>query len=346
MITPADVFDAHPAEPHGTAVLLLAGSSGRIETNRAEMLAAHGARVRAIRWFGGVGQRPAPHEVPLELFVDEIDALRANHDRVALFGTSFGAEAALSVAAVTPVDATVAVPRHRWCGRARSTEPGRRTGRFRARLCPSSRSTTRGNPMPTRPPIVRCTSRACGATERRPPPPVFRSSGSGARCCSSSAVTIACGRATPSPPRSCAPGAARVCLRPWWHIQGQAIVCCCRVRRRQLAASGCSGAVALSPTPRWGRWPGPRSCGCCSCTDDGIRARSPRLRRASRRRFCRFAASILRSGRRICRFRDEIAAEFATGTGEWMPPIAPPLVRRPRRDDNFCGRGGCCGIRS
>lgn len=109
MITPADVFDAHPAEPHGTAVLLLAGSSGRIETNRAEMLAAHGARVRAIRWFGGVGQRPAPHEVPLELFVDEIDALRADHDRVALFGTSFGAEAALSVAAVTPADATVAV---------------------------------------------------------------------------------------------------------------------------------------------------------------------------------------------------------------------------------------------
>ncbi|MHC9046156.1 acyl-CoA thioester hydrolase/BAAT C-terminal domain-containing protein [Microbacterium saperdae] len=104
-----DVHDAYPIIPSGTAVLLLAGSSGRVETHRADLLAAHGARVRAIRWFGGVGQRPAPHDVPLELFFDHLDVLRRDHDRVAIMGTSFGAEAALVTAAVHPVDATIAL---------------------------------------------------------------------------------------------------------------------------------------------------------------------------------------------------------------------------------------------
>lgn len=109
MIAAADRYDAVPSSPSGTGVLLLAGSSGRIEEKRADLLAARGARVRAIRWFGGEGQRPAAHEVPLEIFVSALDELRAESERVALFGTSFGAEAALSVAAVTSVDATVAV---------------------------------------------------------------------------------------------------------------------------------------------------------------------------------------------------------------------------------------------
>lgn len=105
----ADLHDAHPDEPCGTAVLLLAGSSGRIETERADLLATHGARVRAIRWFGGVGQRPAPHEVPIELFIEQLDLLRQDSDRVAIFGTSFGAEAALVTASVHPTDVAIAV---------------------------------------------------------------------------------------------------------------------------------------------------------------------------------------------------------------------------------------------
>ncbi|WP_226531883.1 acyl-CoA thioester hydrolase/BAAT C-terminal domain-containing protein [Microbacterium paraoxydans] len=104
-----DRYDATPETPCGTAVLLLAGSSGRVEAQRADLLARHGARVRAIRWFGGMGQRPAPHEVPIEVFVDQLDLLRHDADRVAIFGTSFGAEAALVTASVHPVDATVAV---------------------------------------------------------------------------------------------------------------------------------------------------------------------------------------------------------------------------------------------
>ncbi|MCK8467049.1 alpha/beta fold hydrolase [Microbacterium sp. KSW4-16] len=108
-IDPADRHDAFPEAPCGTAVLLLAGSSGRVEAQRADLLARHGARVRAIRWFGGTGQRPAPHEVPIEIFVDQLDLLRRDADRVAIFGTSFGAEAALVTASLHPVDATVAV---------------------------------------------------------------------------------------------------------------------------------------------------------------------------------------------------------------------------------------------
>lgn len=104
-----DTYDALPDRPCGTAVLLLAGSSGRLESARADLLSRRGARVRAIRWFGGIGQRPAPHEVPIELFIDQIELLRRNHDRVAIFGTSFGAEAALVTAATVEVDATIAV---------------------------------------------------------------------------------------------------------------------------------------------------------------------------------------------------------------------------------------------
>lgn len=108
-VHPTNRHDAFPEHPCGTAVLLLAGSSGRMEVERAEMLARHGARVRAIRWFGGVGQRPAPHEVPIETFVEEVELLRRDADRVAIVGTSFGAEAALVTASLHPIDVTVAV---------------------------------------------------------------------------------------------------------------------------------------------------------------------------------------------------------------------------------------------
>ncbi|HWU29870.1 MAG TPA: alpha/beta fold hydrolase [Microbacterium sp.] len=109
MLASEDRFDAVPAEPNGTAVLLLAGSSGRVERERAELLSTTGARVRAIRWFGGADQRPSPHEVPLELFAGQIGELRRDADRVVLFGTSFGAEAVLTTAAHATVDGVIAV---------------------------------------------------------------------------------------------------------------------------------------------------------------------------------------------------------------------------------------------
>ncbi|GAB3741735.1 alpha/beta fold hydrolase [Microlunatus parietis] len=98
-----------PDQQGGTAVLVLAGSSGRVETARCELLARSGVVAESIRWFGGPGQQPGPWEVPLELFQARVAELRAIADRVVIMGTSFGAEAALITAAHTPeVDAVIA----------------------------------------------------------------------------------------------------------------------------------------------------------------------------------------------------------------------------------------------
>lgn len=67
MSLPPSAEDWHRALPDehcGTGVLVLAGSSARVERDRAALLARHGAVSLSIRWFGGAGQRPAPHEVP------------------------------------------------------------------------------------------------------------------------------------------------------------------------------------------------------------------------------------------------------------------------------------------
>jgi dienelactone hydrolase len=97
-----------PLHPNGVGVLVLAGSSGRVDADRARLLASTGAVTESIQWFGGPGQQPAPFEVPLEVFQARIAALAAHGDRVVVVGTSFGAEAALLVASVTPAVAAVA----------------------------------------------------------------------------------------------------------------------------------------------------------------------------------------------------------------------------------------------
>ena len=99
-----------PEAASDTGVLLLAGSSGAVEEDRARLLAQHGATVLALRWFGGPGQQPGPFDVPLETFVEGLDRLAGECDRVTVVGTSFGAEAALLVTALDPrVQAVVAL---------------------------------------------------------------------------------------------------------------------------------------------------------------------------------------------------------------------------------------------
>ena len=62
----------------------------------------------ALRWFGGPRQRPTPHEVPLEAFDGALRRLARGCDRVAVLGSSFGAEAALLTACANPnVDACI-----------------------------------------------------------------------------------------------------------------------------------------------------------------------------------------------------------------------------------------------
>ncbi|MEZ2370351.1 acyl-CoA thioester hydrolase/BAAT C-terminal domain-containing protein [Arthrobacter sp. RCC_34] len=109
-----DLHWARPVVGGPTGVLVLAGSSGRIDAGRADVLAASGATALAIRWFGGTHQPAAPREIRLETFVEALDLLAKECDQVAILGLSYGAEAALltatrdsrvtAVIAVSPTD--------------------------------------------------------------------------------------------------------------------------------------------------------------------------------------------------------------------------------------------------
>ncbi len=99
-----------PAQPHEVGVLVLHGSSGRPDIERAELFARAGTPALALRWFGGPGQSPGICEIPLEHFSPAIDTLlNRGCRRVAVVGTSKGAEAALLLAVLDPrIEAVVA----------------------------------------------------------------------------------------------------------------------------------------------------------------------------------------------------------------------------------------------
>jgi hypothetical protein len=84
-----------PAEQTGWGVVVLAGSSGRVDVARAKLFAGLGAVCIALRYFGGERQPPGICEVPLEVFTRGTDRLMEEGcERVAYVGTSKGAEAA------------------------------------------------------------------------------------------------------------------------------------------------------------------------------------------------------------------------------------------------------------
>lgn len=94
-----------------TGVVVLTGSSGRIDVDRARLFAETGVKALALRWFGGVGQSPGICEIPLETFCHATDYLISiGCQRIVFVGTSKGAEAALLVATIDPrVDVVVAI---------------------------------------------------------------------------------------------------------------------------------------------------------------------------------------------------------------------------------------------
>ncbi|GAA2674122.1 acyl-CoA thioester hydrolase/BAAT C-terminal domain-containing protein [Streptomyces lunalinharesii] len=100
-----------PVGGSAVGVLVLAGSSGRIETDRCRLLARTGMTALSIRWFGGEGQPAGICEIPLETFSTAIDLLRSKGaKRIGVLGASKGAEAALLLAVHDPrVDAVVAL---------------------------------------------------------------------------------------------------------------------------------------------------------------------------------------------------------------------------------------------
>lgn len=100
-----------PAASTDLGVIVLNGSSGRIDVSRARLFAEHGAHALALQWFAGENQSPGVCEIPLESFAPAIDLLAARGcARLALIGVSKGAEAALLIAAHEPrIDAVIAM---------------------------------------------------------------------------------------------------------------------------------------------------------------------------------------------------------------------------------------------
>ena len=139
------LYEPEPEPEAG--VLVLAGSSGRVDHSRARLLASHGLTALAIRWFGGPGQPPGICEVPLETFTAGVDLLLTSGvRRVGILGVSKGAEAALLTAVYDPrVNAVVAVSpsAYAWS----NVGPGLDRARRPQRSC----WTWRGAPLPFTP---------------------------------------------------------------------------------------------------------------------------------------------------------------------------------------------------
>ena len=95
-------------QPCAVGLVVLAGSSGRVDVERARLFAERGVLAVALRWFGGPGQAPGVCEVPLETFTRAVDWLIERGVRhVGIVGVSKGAEAALLVACRDPRVRTV-----------------------------------------------------------------------------------------------------------------------------------------------------------------------------------------------------------------------------------------------
>ena len=106
---------ALPRMASGVGVLILTGSSGRVDLDRARLFADRGAVALAQRWWGGEGQAPGINLIPLEVFLKGVDRLRAEGcNRIAVLGTSRGAEAALLTAVRDPrIEIAIAIsPSH------------------------------------------------------------------------------------------------------------------------------------------------------------------------------------------------------------------------------------------
>jgi hypothetical protein len=94
-----------------TGVVVLGGSSGRVDVGRARLFANEGASALALQWFGGEGQVPGICEVPLETFFAATDYLvEMGCQHIVYVGTSKGAEASLLAAVHDPrINAVVAI---------------------------------------------------------------------------------------------------------------------------------------------------------------------------------------------------------------------------------------------
>ena len=96
-----------------TGIIVLGGSNGGISRQKAQLLASHGHPALALGYFRAEGLPKTLEEMPLEYVINASKWLRehANCDKVALLGTSRGAELVLLVGSYFPdeIDAIIAV---------------------------------------------------------------------------------------------------------------------------------------------------------------------------------------------------------------------------------------------
>lgn len=90
---------ARPETPNGWGVIVLTGSSGRVDVDVARRFADRGALALAQQWWGGTGQALGINLAPIERLIAGVDRLKAEGcERIAMLGTSYGALATLLTA--------------------------------------------------------------------------------------------------------------------------------------------------------------------------------------------------------------------------------------------------------
>ena len=124
------LYDPGDGQRH-QGVIVLGGSEGGFGGPEGAMLASHGFTALSLAYFGVKGLPPTLQNIPIEYFAKAIRWMSASPvvdaDFIAVYGTSRGAEAALTVAATYPeIKAVVAkAPSHvRWEGVTAKHLPG------------------------------------------------------------------------------------------------------------------------------------------------------------------------------------------------------------------------------
>lgn len=106
---------ARPARPNGWGMIVLTGSSGRVDVDVARRFADRGVLAIAQQWWGGSGQARGINLTPIEVLIAGVDRLKAEGcERIAMLGTSYGALATLLTAVRDPrIEVAIAVsPAH------------------------------------------------------------------------------------------------------------------------------------------------------------------------------------------------------------------------------------------
>ena len=97
-----------PERPNGQGIIVITGSSGRVDVSRAVLFAERGVTAIAQRWWGGEGQAKGINLIPLEVFIPAVERLIAEGcEHITMLGTSYGAQAALAFAQREPRLSTV-----------------------------------------------------------------------------------------------------------------------------------------------------------------------------------------------------------------------------------------------